>query len=102
MGSRQHSGARVGSFFADHFPRRPVFPGTLLMHANLQLATALAGELPHTAAGCRWTIRSVQDVKLRAFTPPGELLYSEVKLVESPTVAPVLSLQTRNGKRLIG
>jgi 3-hydroxymyristoyl/3-hydroxydecanoyl-(acyl carrier protein) dehydratase len=29
-------------FFADHFPRRPVFPGTLLMNFNLQLAAQLA------------------------------------------------------------
>lgn len=31
--------------FADHFPRRPVFPGSLLMHLNLQLGAVLAGEL---------------------------------------------------------
>jgi 3-hydroxymyristoyl/3-hydroxydecanoyl-(acyl carrier protein) dehydratase len=89
-------------FFADHFPRRPVFPGTLLMHANLQLAAAFASELPLSAAGSVWTIRSVQDVKLRAFTSPGELLESEAKLAESPAEAPVLSLETRKGKRLIG
>jgi 3-hydroxymyristoyl/3-hydroxydecanoyl-(acyl carrier protein) dehydratase len=89
-------------FFADHFPRRPVFPGTLLMHANLQLAGALAAELPASAAGSPWAIRSVQDVKLRAFTPPGELLESEVKLVEGSMAAPVFSLETRKGKRLIG
>ena len=88
--------------FADHFPRRPVFPGTLLMHANLLLAGALASELPLPTAGSAWTIRSVQDVKLRAFTPPGELLESEVKVTEGTAETPVLSLETRKGKRLIG
>jgi 3-hydroxymyristoyl/3-hydroxydecanoyl-(acyl carrier protein) dehydratase len=89
-------------FFADHFPRRPVFPGTLLMHANLQLAAALAAELPQSSEGVGWAIGSVQDVKLRAFTPPGELLESEAKLIEGPAATPVLSLETRKGKRLIG
>lgn len=32
--------------FTDHFPRRPVFPGSLLMHANLELAAHLVNELP--------------------------------------------------------
>ena len=32
--------------FADHFPRRPVFPGSLLMHANLELAAHLVSEIP--------------------------------------------------------
>jgi 3-hydroxymyristoyl/3-hydroxydecanoyl-(acyl carrier protein) dehydratase len=31
--------------FADHFPRRPVFPGSLLMHANLELAAHLVNEI---------------------------------------------------------
>ena len=33
-------------FFSDHFPRRPVFPGSLLIQSNLDLALRLAGELP--------------------------------------------------------
>ena len=37
--------------FGDHFPRRPVFPGSLLMHMNLQLSAVLAGQLPRPAQG---------------------------------------------------
>jgi 3-hydroxymyristoyl/3-hydroxydecanoyl-(acyl carrier protein) dehydratase len=57
-------------FFADHFPRRPVVPGTLLLDAQLRLAAALAGESagqPPRPQPCR-----VQNVKLRAFIPPEE------------------------------
>jgi len=102
-------------FFGDHFPRRPVFPGTLLMHANLQLAAALASELAGKdelprlpiqssmpIAKTKWAIRSVHDVKLRTFIPPGELLESEARLVERDSNAPVISLETRKGKRVIG
>ena len=37
--------------FADHFPRRPVFPGSLLMHANLELAAHLVNEITQAPAG---------------------------------------------------
>ena len=86
------------SFFADHFPRRAVFPGTLLMHANLRLAAALATEVP-TRGG--WRMRSVSDVKLRAFTPPGEVLEIEVKVGDSTDAALEIIVATRNGKRLV-
>jgi 3-hydroxymyristoyl/3-hydroxydecanoyl-(acyl carrier protein) dehydratase len=88
-------------FFADHFPRRPVFPGTLLMHANLHLAAALAAELAGNTPPVP-VVRSVKDVKLRTFIPPGELLESEARLIESDSESPVISLETRKGKRLIG
>ena len=81
-------------FFADHFPRRPVFPGTLLMHMNLRLAASLAGEA--------WRMRSVTDVKLRAFTPPGEVLALEAKIGETTDDALEIIVETRNGKRLVG
>ena len=38
-------------FFADHFPRRPVFPGSLLMHLNLQLGAVLASRDSTTRKG---------------------------------------------------
>jgi 3-hydroxymyristoyl/3-hydroxydecanoyl-(acyl carrier protein) dehydratase len=57
-------------FFADHFPRRPVFPGALLMNQNVQFAAAVAAEIPAPGAG-RWELRTISDLKLRAFIPPG-------------------------------
>jgi 3-hydroxymyristoyl/3-hydroxydecanoyl-(acyl carrier protein) dehydratase len=90
------------SIFADHFPRRPVFPGTLLMHKNLELAAALAGELPPPAAGGRWALRSVSDVKIRTFTPPGEKLEIEVKLQECAADAATLMVEARNARRSVG
>ncbi|MEI8334007.1 MAG: transcription termination factor NusA, partial [Chloroflexota bacterium] len=33
-------------FFADHFPRRPVFPATLLLDAQIRLALPLAAQSP--------------------------------------------------------
>jgi len=89
------------SFFADHFPRRPVFPGTLLMNANLELAAALAAQLPAPAVGESWVLRGVSDVKLRAFTPPGETLEIEARLNQHLPEGATLTVETRKGKRVI-
>jgi 3-hydroxymyristoyl/3-hydroxydecanoyl-(acyl carrier protein) dehydratase len=57
--------------FAAHFPRRPVFPGTLVLHVNLELAAMLAAEVSPPQDGSRWTLKTIMDVKLREFIPPG-------------------------------
>jgi len=87
-------------FFADHFPRRPVFPGTLLMNANLELAAMLATQLP-APPGADWVLRGLSDVKLRAFTPPGEILEIEARLSQLSTQAATVSVTTRKDKRVI-
>lgn len=87
--------------FADHFPRRPVFPGSLLMHTNLQLAAMLLGEVASPAAGS-WTPRMISDMKLRAFIPPGETLEVEARIEELSAESAELFVATRQGKRLAG
>jgi 3-hydroxymyristoyl/3-hydroxydecanoyl-(acyl carrier protein) dehydratase len=89
-------------FFADHFPRRPVFPGSLLMQAQLQLAASLAAEIPTPTPGRAWHLRTVLDMKLRTFIPPGESLELEVKLSERSNAHAVLGLEARRGTRTVG
>jgi 3-hydroxyacyl-[acyl-carrier-protein] dehydratase len=88
--------------FADHFPRRPVFPGSLLMHANLELATQLVREITQAPAGRTWRPRAISDMKLRAFIPPGEVLELEARLEECSEREAELLVETRRGKRLLG
>jgi 3-hydroxymyristoyl/3-hydroxydecanoyl-(acyl carrier protein) dehydratase len=89
-------------FFADHFPRRAVLPGALLMNSNLELVAALAAQLSPPSAGQRWALRGVSDVKLRAFTPPGETLEIEARLNQRSADAATVNVETRKGKRVIG
>jgi len=88
-------------FFGDHFPRRPVFPGTLLMHANLELAATLARDLPPPAGGGRWITRRLSDVKLRAFTPPGETLAITARVIQLASESAILGVETRKGRKIV-
>ncbi|MEM7697501.1 MAG: hypothetical protein AAF236_03750 [Verrucomicrobiota bacterium] len=58
-------------FFGDHFPLKPVFPGTLLMAAHTELADQLVGERSDAEV---WAKVGVNDVKIRRFMSPGQLL----------------------------
>lgn len=63
-------------FFGDHFPRRPVFPGTLLLDQQIELALGLARE----AAAPSAQLARVTDVKMRSFIAPGQAVEIRVGL----------------------
>jgi len=91
----------VAPFFADHFPRRPVFPGTLLLHANLQTAEMLASEVSSTN-GAPWLPRAITDVKLRSFISPGETLNLEARRTDCSETSLRVAVESRIGQRLVG
>ena len=64
----------VAPFFADHFPRRPVFPATLLLDAQIGLALQLAAQAPDLPAGTQPAPVRMTHVKMRSFIAPGEVL----------------------------
>jgi len=67
------------TFFADHFPRKPVFPATLLLDAQIRLAAQLVvtecGEQFASAVPSRMT-----HVKMRSFISPGQEVELEAAL----------------------
>ncbi len=76
------------AFFLDHFPRRPVFPATLMLDAQLQLAHRLA----ETLAGGPMRVQRITNVKVRAFTAPGAtlVLFAESAEPSQTDVEPIL------------
>jgi len=64
---------QAAPFFSDHFPRRPVFPATLLLDTQIDLALDLA-------RGADWANGRLVEahkgthVKMRAFITPGQAL----------------------------
>jgi len=89
-------------FFADHFPRHQVLPGALLMNSNLELVLDLLPRIPAPPGGSRWILREISDMKLRAFTKPGERLEIQASLDEVSAETAVVNVETRKGKRLVG
>lgn len=86
-------------FFGDHFPRRPVFPGTLLLDTQIGLAVQLAAEAaPLRDAGVLAPVR-VSDVKMRAFISPGQVLELRLELQSATPAGATISIGARaNGK----
>jgi len=89
-------------FFGDHFPRRPAFPGALLMKSNLELAASLAEHLPQPATGGKWVPQAASDMKLRSFTLPGETLEMKASLSRISSNEAIINVETRKGAQLAG
>jgi 3-hydroxymyristoyl/3-hydroxydecanoyl-(acyl carrier protein) dehydratase len=87
--------------FADHFPRRPVFPGSLLMEMTLKLAASLASEIPPPPAG-KWKLQSVVGMKLREFIPPGKRLDLEARLKQRTDSSVTLMIGARAANEVVG
>ena len=86
-------------FFADHFPRRPVFPASLLLDAQVRLALQLAGEtLP---PGPPLRLARAADVKMRSFILPGQAVEIETATRSATDGTAELSLAAMvDGKRV--
>jgi 3-hydroxymyristoyl/3-hydroxydecanoyl-(acyl carrier protein) dehydratase len=63
---------QAAPFFADHFPRRPVFPATLLLDSQIRLALDLARAAIGSATGTALVPRRMTHVKMRSFIAPGQ------------------------------
>lgn len=83
-------------YFADHFPRRPVFPASLLAAALDTLAAPLAAESLHGAAARAVTVR---EYKVRAFSEPGQRLELGAELESVRDGCASLRLQAMVGGR---
>jgi len=82
----------AAAFFADHFPRRPVFPATLLL--DLQIGMALQLVAP-SAVPVRMT-----HVKMRAFIAPGDVLQVEARRAPDEPHRLLLSARDAQGKTI--
>ena len=88
-------------FFGDHFPLRPVFPGTLMLDVHMRLGLELVNETFPPADGLRWTIPSMTRMKMRAFIPPGSELETMIHFHRRDGETPEVQVNTRREKRSI-
>ena len=77
-------------FFADHFPRRPVFPATLLLDSQIRLALDLA----RAAVGPAQALvpKRMTNVKMRSFIEPGSSVTLEAQLAAANDVSGTVRL----------
>ena len=88
-------------YFADHFPRRPVFPGTLLMDALATLSLQLAQQSTPLAAAGPLVTQKVSQVKIRSFTAPGAQLQLEVVLQDIDALRARLKVSARSEDKTV-
>ena len=72
---RQVSGREP--FLADHFPRKPVLPLSLLLESLLQLGQKLLED-----GGARYVPTGARKVKMTRFVEPGSSLVAKIRVVE--------------------
>jgi 3-hydroxymyristoyl/3-hydroxydecanoyl-(acyl carrier protein) dehydratase len=93
--------AAAAPYFSDHFPRRPVFPGTLLMDALAALSVQLAQQSGPLAGTSELVSRKVSQVKIRSFTAPGARLQLEAVLQDADAQRARLKVAARSEDKTI-
>jgi len=87
-------------FFADHFPRRPVFPATLLLDMKMRLAIDLARDAPAMNGATPRALR-VTHVKMRSFIVPSQRLAIDVVLQPAQDGVVKAMLSAKTDERLV-
>ena len=88
-------------FFGDHFPRRAVFPATLLLDTQIRLALDLAREAPPWCEGTAPRPHRVTHVKMRSFILPGQHVQLETELAPPIDGIAKASLRARIDDRVV-
>src|SRR5271169_2017147 len=88
-------------FFADHFPRRPVFPATLLLDSQIRLAMDLARSAIGAAATTPLIPRRMTHVKMRSFLAPGQQVELGAEVVAAEGLARNLRLSATSDGRVV-
>jgi 3-hydroxymyristoyl/3-hydroxydecanoyl-(acyl carrier protein) dehydratase len=92
---------RSAPFFADHFPRRPVFPATLLLDSQIRLAMDLARKSIEVASGAALVPQRMTNVKVRSFIEPGQEVEIIAELVAAKSASGSAKLSaTSDGRSL--
>lgn len=84
----------ASAIYADHFPRKPLFPATLLLGAQIEQARLL---FPRSDGSLR-TVEEVRGVKVRSFSSPGEELILRGRVVDPDASGCRVRLETWRDK----
>ena len=88
-------------FFGDHFPRRSVFPATLLLDAKIGFALDVANEAMSWPAGTKPMPSRMTHVKMRAFIPPGAEVQIDAELAQVNATSATIRLAAQMDGRSV-
>jgi 3-hydroxymyristoyl/3-hydroxydecanoyl-(acyl carrier protein) dehydratase len=89
---------RSAPFFADHFPRRPVFPATLLLDSQIRLAMDLARAAIDSST---LTPQRMTNVKMRSFIEPGQEVVLGAEMAGAADLARTVRLSAAIADRTV-
>jgi 3-hydroxymyristoyl/3-hydroxydecanoyl-(acyl carrier protein) dehydratase len=87
------------AFFSDHFPRRPVFPGTMLLDAQIELSLQAAAAASHWPSAARIAATAVPETKIRNFIAPGDQVELHTQFISTDTDG---TMRAKTSSRLNG
>lgn len=91
----------IAPYFVDHFPRKPVFPLSLLLECKLQLAYDFLTELYGDDIQKKFSSITLRKIKMNDFVQPGHVLMTTMKLKEQTDHSIILSFHSHvNEKRV--
>lgn len=91
--------AEDAAFFADHFPRQPVVPATLLIEAMCRAGAASVAASFDRAEPLLFD--EVRQVKVRQFTKPGQVLRIEAAAAQRGSGKPQVSVSAFSAAELV-
>lgn len=90
--------ASDASYFQDHFPKKPVFPLSLLMEYNLALAHTFVAD---TTGNKLWRPTLLKKVKIGNFVLPGDTVITRITLKEQTDTRFILNFHNAvDGKKV--
>jgi 3-hydroxymyristoyl/3-hydroxydecanoyl-(acyl carrier protein) dehydratase len=89
----------TAAYFRDHFPRRPVFPATLLLDSAIRVAEELMAA--HARAETRWTPARMTHVKMRDFVLPGQSVELSAEILATAADSARVGLTAKVGERTV-
>jgi len=85
-------------FFADHFPRKPVLPASLLMHS---LSAMVLRHVNSTVDHCDLTVVSIDCIKVRSWISPGQQVTLMAEGISASVLPKLLKLSARLGTKMV-
>ena len=71
------------SFFEGHYPGNPIMPGVLICESILQSGAILISKKTLCSDNSIPVVTRIQDVKFRKLVKPGDVLETEVEIIET-------------------